>query len=297
MSDTPRAQISVIVPTRDRPDLLRRTLDLLAPGTQTLAPERYEVIVADDASPPTAARLLASSHPWVRVVEGPGRGPAANRNAGARAARHAWLAFTDDDTEPHADWLEAFARAATDGGDVYEGRTTCDGGFGSPLFHAPVNETGGRLWSCNFMASGRAFASVSGFDEGFRFPHMEDQDLRVRLEAAGIRPRFVRDAVVNHPPRRQPGGARLGAYREAEVRFHVKHHRRAEARAALLGRVVRYRLGVMRDTPKSADTIVALWSLVREVAHVVAHVGAWERAAHAEFGAGAKANTAGTARQ
>ena len=282
MSNASRVQISVIVPTRDRPELLRRTLDCLAPGMQTLAPDRYEVIVSDDARPPTTA-WLASSHPWVRTVEGPARGPAANRNAGVRAARGAWLAFTDDDTEPRRDWLEALAKASADGADVYEGRTTCDGGFGSPLFHAPVNETGGWLWSCNFMMSAPAFSRLNGFDEGFRFPHMEDQDLRVRGEAMGLRRTFVRGAVVNHPPRRQPDGERLGSYREAEVRFHVKHHGHPESRAALIARVIRYRLGVIRRTPKSADTLGALWSLGREVAHVVGHVGAWERAAREEF--------------
>lgn len=294
MSEIPHLQVSVVVPTRGRPALLRRTLDCLAPGVQTMPASQYEVVVSDDARPESAAQALATSHPWVRVVTGPARGPAANRNAGARAARFAWLAFTDDDTEPHRDWLAAFARAVHAGADVYEGRTTCDGGFGSPLYHAPVNETGGRLWSCNFMIAAARFAAVGGFDETFRFPHMEDQDLRVRLERAGARAAFVRDAVVNHPPRRQPGGAQLGAYRESEVRFHVKHHGRPESRAALLTRVMRYRLGVIRDTPKSLDTVAALWSLGREAAHVAAHVGAWERHAMAEYAHGdsAKAGTA-----
>lgn len=273
----------MVVPTRDRPDLLCRTLDRLAPGAQTLPAADYEVIVSDDARPPTAATALAATHPWVRVVEGPARGPAANRNAGARAARHPWLAFTDDDTEPSRTWLEAFARTIRSGVDVYEGRTTCDGGFGSPLFHAPVNERGGRLWSCNFMANAEAFRGIGGFDEAFAFPHMEDTDLRVRFESGGVRSAFVPEAVVNHPPRRQPDGARLGAYRAAEVRFHVKHYGRPEARRALLARIVRYRLGVIRDTPKSLDTVLALWSIVRELVHVLAHAGAWERAALAEF--------------
>lgn len=285
MTETSRAEISVIVPTRDRPATLRRVLDLLAPGAQSLDSARYEVIVSDDARPASAKAALQSTHPWARVVEGPGRGPAANRNAGARAASHAWLAFTDDDTEPRSDWLATLAAAITPGIDVYEGRTTCEGGFLSPLNHAPVNETGGRLWSCNFMVSASAFARAGGFDEGFRFPHMEDQDLRVRLEQAGFRSLFVRDAVVDHPPRRQSGGAQLGAYREAEVRFHVKHHRQTEPRAALLRRVARYRLGVIRDTPKSLDSVVAMWSLGRELAHVVAHVADWERRAMAEFSA------------
>ncbi len=291
MSETDRPAVSVVIPTFARVALLRRTLDHLAPGIQTLAPGSYEVVVSDDANPTTARAALDESHPWVRVVQGPGRGPAANRNAGARAARGRWLVFTDDDTEPRRDWLERMLAAVAPGVDVYEGRTTCDGGLGSPLNHAPVNEQGGRLWSCNFMASADAFGRVGGFDEGYRFPHMEDQDLRVRFAAAGVRMAFVRDAVVNHPPRRQPGGARLGSYREAEVRFHVKHHSRPESRLTLFRRVVRYRLNIIWETPKSFDTIVALGSLVREVAHIVAHVGEWERRAVAEF-AGARGRSA-----
>jgi GT2 family glycosyltransferase len=274
--------ISVVIPTRDRPELLRRTLDRLAPGAQTLVAARYEVLVSDDARPLTAATALASTHPWVRVVEGPARGPASNRNAGARAARGAWIAFTDDDTDPSPGWLAAFAAAIVPGIDVYEGRTTCVGGFGSPLYHAPVNEDGGRLWSCNFMVSAAAFAAVGGFDEGFRFPHMEDIDLRVRLEQGGFRRLFVRDAVVDHPPRRQPPGNRLGAYRQAEVRYHVKHHGRPESRTALLARTIRYRLGVIHHTPTSWDSVLALWSLGVELAYVLRHLGAWEREALAE---------------
>jgi GT2 family glycosyltransferase len=276
--------ISVVIPTRGRPEFLRRTLDALAPGAQSLGADRYEVIVSDDARPLCAAASIAKSHPWAKVVEGPARGPASNRNAGARSARHPWIAFTDDDTEPSRGWLEALANAVGAGTDVYEGRTTCDGGFGSPLFHAPVNEVGGRLWSCNFMISAEAFRRVGGFDEAFRFPHMEDTDLRVRLEKAGTKRIFVRDAVVNHPPRPQPPGEQLGAYRESEVRFHVKHHGKPESRGRLLYRLVQYRMGVIRSTPKSLDTIAALWSMTREAAHVVAHVGEWERAALAEFG-------------
>jgi len=290
MPDAARPLISVVVPTRDRPELLGRCLDRLAPGSQSLDAHRYEVVVSDDGEPGRAAATLARTHPWARVVAGPRRGPAANRNAGAAAARGEWIAFTDDDTEPSPQWLGAFVSASErDPLDVYEGRTTCEGGFGSPLYHAPVNETGGKLWSCNFLVRAAAFAAVGGFDEAFVFPHMEDQDLRLRLEAAGCRIRFVRDAVVNHPPRRQPGGRRLGAYREAEVRFLYKHGAPRPVRGRLLAKVVRYRLGVIRSTPKSLDTLRALWSLAGELGHVLVHVGAWERRSAAEFPAPVRA--------
>jgi len=277
-----RLLISVVVPTRDRPDLLRRCLDQLAPGVQSLDASRYEVIVSDDGEPGSAAAALAATHPWARAVAGPRRGPAANRNAGARAARGEWIAFTDDDTVPSREWLQAFVAAFRPGTDVYEGRTTCVAGFGSPLWHAPVNETGGRLWSCNFLVRHEAFDRVQGFDEAFRHPHMEDQDLRVRLEANGPIA-FVRDAVVDHPPRRQPGGARLGAYRESEVRFLYKHGAPRPVAPSLYRTIVRYRLGVIRSTPLSLDSVGALWSLARELAYVAGHVAAWERACAKEF--------------
>ena len=283
MANVPRPIISVVIPTRDRPELLRRCLDRLAPGAQTLDREQYEVIVTDDGISGITRSELAATHGWVRVIDGPRRGPAANRNAGARAAHGTWIAFTDDDTEPSAQWLSAFVSARTARVRVYEGRTTCDGGFGSPLFHAPENLTGGKLWSCNIFISSDAFAAVGGFDEAFRYPHMEDQDLRLRLEGAGERILFVREAIVNHPPRRQPPGDRLGAYRESEVRYLYKHGVARPVRAQLYARIIRYRIGVIRNTPKSFDTVLALWSLVRELWYVFTHIEGWESTAAAEF--------------
>ena len=283
MADASRPLISVVVPTRDRPELLRRCLDRLAPAVQTLSGEQYEVIVTDDGNSGSVRLELATTHSWVRVVNGPRHGPAANRNAGASAAHGNWIAFTDDDTEPNANWLSAFIKARIEGVHVYEGRTTCDGGFRSPLFHAPENLTGGRLWSCNILIRSATFAAVGGFDEAFQYPHMEDQDLRLRLLAAGERILFVPEAIVNHPPRRQPPGDRLGAYRESEVRYLYKHGAARPVRAQLCARIIRYRIGVIRNTPKSFDSILALWSLVRELWYVYIHIAGWESTADAEF--------------
>jgi len=273
----------VVVPTCDRPDRLRVVMDRLAPGAQRLDAARYEVIVSDDGQRQPAAQFLGATHPFVRVVQGPRRGPAANRNAGVTAARGEWIAFTDDDTEPAAGWLAAFADAIAPGTDVYEGRTTCDGGFGSPMFQAPVNETGGWLWSCNFLVSTDAFRSVGGFDEAFRFPNAEDQDLRDRLRAAGFTTVFVRDAVVNHPPRRVPSGARLGEYREADVRYMYKQGIARPVGPLLLRKIVRHKLNIIRDTPKSIDTLIAFGSLAREVWYTIRHLRAWEAKYAAEF--------------
>jgi len=42
----------------------------------------------------------------VTIADGRGRGPAAARNTGWRAARHDWIAFLDDDVLPDPDWLD-----------------------------------------------------------------------------------------------------------------------------------------------------------------------------------------------
>ena len=120
------------------------------PGRQTLPADQYEVIVTDDGEP-TVERFLTEKYPWVSWVPGPRRGPAANRNAGARRARGDWLAFTDDDCVPDPNWLAGFATATHAGCRVYEGKTTCVAGIHSPIDHAPVNITGGWLWSCNIF--------------------------------------------------------------------------------------------------------------------------------------------------
>lgn len=273
---------SVIVPTRDRRRELAALLATLAPGAQSLDPARYEVVVTDDGDFEAADAWLRTDAPWAHHVRGPRRGPAANRNAGARAARGAWLVFADDDIVPSPGWLAAFAAVASSGA-VLEGRTTCEAGLSSPRVHAPENNTGGVLWSCNFAIRREAFDAVGGFDEGFVFPHMEDADLRERLRAAGHDLTWVPDARVDHPPRRQPSGTQQGRYRAAEVRYLYKHGAARPVRGRLLRDLVLGRLVTIRARPKGLDSLLALSALGAEVWHVAWHAAEWERAGAREF--------------
>lgn len=285
---TPEPQFprwSVVVPTRDRLETLAACLERLAPGVQAADSASYEVIVTDDGRDQRTHDVLATRFPWVRWTAGPARGPAANRNHGASVARGQWVVFTDDDTLPDAGWLaalDAAARAEPDA-DVLEGRTTCAAGFGTPMHYAPVNETGGRLWSCNLAVRADRLRAVQGFDEGFTIAHMEDQDLRERLRNSGAIIRWVPAAVVDHPPRRQPAGRVLGRQRQAEVRYLCKHGAPVPLRWRLLRRIARLRLGIIRSLPFSADSVRALLSLVSELATVQWHFSRWERLARREF--------------
>jgi glycosyltransferase involved in cell wall biosynthesis len=191
----------VIVPTYKRPDLLRRCLAALTPEFQGVVADRYEVIVTNDGDASGGSQTAIGVLPNLVCTEGPGKGPAANRNHGAALAKGQWLVFTDDDCIPSPAWLYAFAKAVRPGCLVYEGRTTCAAGLRSALEHAPVNEAGGHLWSCNFMVEAPLFRSCGGFDEGFPFPAMEDVDFRERLRDIDVTWDFVSGAVVDHPPR------------------------------------------------------------------------------------------------
>ena len=192
---------SVIVPTCQRDGLLVRCLDRLAPDAQRSFAGPYEVIVSDDGSPSTSEALVQSRFPWARWVEGPRRGPASNRNHGAHNSTGQWLVFVDDDCTPDPDYLAAFSQAigANPDSNVFEGRTYVDRPRRSLAESAPINESGGCLWSCNFAIRRSLFDTMKGFDERFPYPAMEDVEFRLRLKHRSEGFRFVAKAAVCHP--------------------------------------------------------------------------------------------------
>jgi glycosyltransferase involved in cell wall biosynthesis len=92
---TESPQVAVVIPTRDRRELVRRAVGC------ALAQEgvAVEIVVVDDGSRDgTAASLAALGDERVRVIRHEtSQGVARARNAGARAAGGAWIAFLDDD--------------------------------------------------------------------------------------------------------------------------------------------------------------------------------------------------------
>ena len=100
---------SIVICTRDRPDDLERCLASL--GSQSRQPD--EVIVVDNASRDDRTRMVAAAAGVTYIREDrPGLDFA--RNAGARAARHAIVAYTDDDVVLHPLWLERLVDAFDD---------------------------------------------------------------------------------------------------------------------------------------------------------------------------------------
>jgi glycosyltransferase involved in cell wall biosynthesis len=200
-------RFSIVIPTLDRNEALATCLTRLCTEVQRVSSTDFEIIVTDDSPEGLARKMIESDFPLVRWVEGPGRGPSANRNNGARNALGQWIFFTDDDCIPDSHWLNFLIEHSKCGFRVLEGKTICSAGLSGRLYEAPINEVGGFLWSCNFAIQRELFFELGGFDERFPFASGEDEEFRERLKKFGIKTLFVPKAIVDHPPRLRPFGA------------------------------------------------------------------------------------------
>jgi glycosyltransferase involved in cell wall biosynthesis len=266
--------LCVVIPTRNRTELLARCLDRLSPGVQSVAPDRYAVIVSDDGDGNGTRDLIAAKYPWARWVVGPRRGPAANRNAGARLSEAPYLVFADDDCIPDRDWLDGFLPAIDRGCDLSPGRIVSREAWHSPLEHAPLNESGDAVWSCNMLVRREFFVRMGGFDERFPHAHMEDLDFQTRARALAPIEVFSSRAVVDHPPRRLAWGSSLAATHYSEVLF-ASLHGTSVSLPGMLRRIAGARWRAIKGHPMSGDTILAFGSLAAELSHVVRHWREW----------------------
>jgi GT2 family glycosyltransferase len=203
--------ISVVVPTRQRPDSLGRCLQALA----LLDPPRggFEVVVANDDRGTAVERVVSAFTDRMRVtvVSPVGHGPSAARNAGAAAASGASLAFTDDDCRPAPEWLSALGRAleahpgAAVGGTVVNGVPDSIGAIASQAvvdaLRATYNDRSAPRFfpSSNVAFPAASFRALGGFDEGFR--HAEDREICARWIRSGRRFVDAPEALVVHTRR------------------------------------------------------------------------------------------------
>ncbi|TYK53189.1 HAD-IIIA family hydrolase [Actinomadura decatromicini] len=184
---------TVVIPTIGRPSL-RVTLDALLTALRAgPGPAPHEIVVVDDRPAPGAPLPIPeSAGPEVRVVRSGGRGPAAARNTGWRAAASEWVAFLDDDVVPDPDWPEALAADLAGlpsevGG--CQGRVTVPpppGGRAATDWERNTAALASADWITADMAYRRgALAELGGFDERFRRAYREDADLALRALDAG----------------------------------------------------------------------------------------------------------------
>lgn len=133
--------VTVIVPVRDRADLLARCLTALS--------TEHQVIVVDDASRnPAAVAEVAARHGAKLIRRDVNGGPGAARNTGLAYATGDLVAFVDSDCEPAPDWI-----------------TRLSGHFADPLVAVAAPRITGRA---AMTTAGRYTGSNGALDLGGR---------------------------------------------------------------------------------------------------------------------------------
>ncbi len=182
---------TIVVPTIGRESLHRLLGALDKAAVRCAAAERPSVVLVDDR-PGRPRPLDVQSDLALTVARSGGRGPAAARNVGWRAARSRWVCFLDDDVLPQPDW---FDRVVADLRDA-----DAAGAVGSqavievpgPPGRRPTDDERRTLhlaearWITADMAYLRSvLVAVGGFDDRFPRAYREDADLALRITAAG----------------------------------------------------------------------------------------------------------------
>jgi len=222
----PPPRVSLIVPTRDRLDLLRPCLDSLIHRTDW--PDR-EILICDNDScePETLAYLADLTRRGVaRVVPCPGPFDfAAMNNRAAAEATGRLLAFVNNDvTATDPTWLDRMVREALRpeigavGARLIDGRGRIQHGGvilgpGGLVTHAHrffPGDASGYLFGLHatrrvsavtaacLVVEARKFVDLGGFDAAAFAVDFNDVDLCLRLNAAGHHSLYVGGAVLTH---------------------------------------------------------------------------------------------------
>jgi mycofactocin system glycosyltransferase len=205
--------VSIVIPVKDRAEELARCLASIA--RLNYPEEKLQVIVVDDGSSDDSPLVARQFGALLVPSGGTGRGPAAARNVGARAADKELLAFIDSDCTASKEWLQelvpAFndAKTAAVGGmvagmcavsgiDRYEavmsslslGSRERFGSSGDDTFYLP---------SCNLLLRRTVFLGIGGFEDSMHVG--EDVDLTWRLRDEGWTIAYLPVGTVFHEHR------------------------------------------------------------------------------------------------
>ena len=194
----------MVVVAHDGGPLLERQLDALR--DQTIAPERYEVVVAQvDA-----------------------RGEVFARNEGWRRARAPRVAFTTDVCRALPGWLEALLAASAGEPAIVHGPTSP---FADKLrSRRPLYDWVDRplpdFWfpATNVLYPRHVLEQLGGFDETFRGGEAADADLAARATGLGIGASWVQNAVMPHDVVLAPGRKLRRAARAGELALLLRRH-------------------------------------------------------------------------
>lgn len=99
--------ISIIIPTYNRKDLLRKLLTMIRDDRVSHAAATLEVIVADDLSSDGTEEMVRAEFPFARLVQGPGKNSPLNKRSAIEVASGDYIVNLDDDALPRPGWIAA----------------------------------------------------------------------------------------------------------------------------------------------------------------------------------------------
>jgi len=204
---------SVIIPTYNRPQQLALCLQALA--RQDYPHDCFEVIVVDDGSQISPFECVETfqSQLDITLLTQYNVGPAAARNTGAGAAqaKGQFLAFTDDDCQPDANWLKNLATGFKENSDAAIGGKTINQlpkNIYSTVSQLLINylysyynyeRNKARFLATNNLAlPAKLFHVMSGFDTNYPLAAAEDRDFCYRWLNNGYQMIYNPEVVVYH---------------------------------------------------------------------------------------------------
>ena len=200
---------SVVVPTYNRPASLKTLLEALS--QQEYPREGFEVIVVDDGGDGACGPIVQEYENRLNITHlvQENAGPGAARNLGAKQAAGQYLAFTDDDCIPAADWLRILSGGLAGSPDAICGGRTINR-LKTNLYceatqllldylyenYSPESVPGGFFTANNLAINRETFLKTGGFTAALRFG--EDREFCYRCSLQGYKFVHAPQAVVEH---------------------------------------------------------------------------------------------------
>ena len=197
-------KVSVIVPVYN-------AAATIAPCVQSLLQldypaDQFELILVDNGSKDGSLEILRSFGDRIRVLREEKRGASAARNHGIRAARFPLVAFTDADCIVDSQWLKHLVVPLSDpevgvSGGAVLARRPCNRieAYGETVhdnFRAITCYRPAYCDTASWASRAEVLQRLNYFDETFL--RAQDCELSCRVQQAGLRLVFVREAIVYH---------------------------------------------------------------------------------------------------
>lgn len=244
--------ITVVIPTRGRPDLIGRSVRAVLANDHS----DFDLLVidqSDDDRTGEVVRAIAGMDTRLRYVHTLPPGLSRAYNIGARLTRAPILAFTDDDCVAAPTWVSSVVRAFASEpdaemlyGTVALPRELADSAGQVPIL--PIvraerlsEQNGLRIYGmgANFALRRKLLDRIGGFDEmlggGGPLRSSQDFDLQFRAYRAGATVLLRPEVTVDHYGLRREDQwpATLRAYCIGNAAFYVKHIRCGDGVAAV----------------------------------------------------------------